>query len=119
MSKEPITPIPGSANPKPYIPSGEEIFQMLMEDIEPELLVSLKLRKEEYADETDENRVLRFKKYAEAFAKYDKAATLYFEVLTNAVTEYCHNQLRKEERGSRNTEEQRLRNLENIFETES
>lgn len=57
----------------PAILSGEEIYDMLMEKIEPELMSKQKdLLAERYKNETPEENTLRGKRYAAALAEYDR-----------------------------------------------
>ena len=55
-------------------PSGTEVYDGLMVDIEPELLsANIPHLDEPYVGESEEDRKKRYDRYTEAFAKYDEA----------------------------------------------
>ena len=68
------TPLP----PPPVIPSGEEMYDQIMSQIEPDLVTAqLPLLKEKYKDETPEQAKARADRYNRAFAEYEKQFAAY------------------------------------------
>ncbi len=71
------------------IPTGSEIYDSLMSQIEPELVqANLDFLDEPYADETEEERKARYKRYSEAFVKYREAFALWSGELSKSIDEY-------------------------------
>ena len=70
----------------PVIPTGQEIFDAIMGQIEPELTTEgIKTLAEKYKNETPANEYERRKRYALAYERYEKAydetmATLHTQV---------------------------------------
>lgn len=75
----------------PVVPSGRDIYDAIMKNIEPELLSSeLPLLKQKYGDEAGDVKAKRMARYAKAFAKYDEAYETYMTHLRQQVREYRH-----------------------------
>ncbi|MDA0376573.1 MAG: hypothetical protein O3A80_04675 [bacterium] len=57
----------------PQIKGGEEVYNMIMKEIEPDLVSSvMDTLDEKYAEETEEEKAKRMKRYAAAFVEYEK-----------------------------------------------
>ncbi|MBI3331897.1 hypothetical protein HYZ99_02970 [Candidatus Peregrinibacteria bacterium] len=68
-TQDPQTQIPQP----PLISLGEDVYNQIMGQIEPELTTSVvKMLKEKYKDETPEQAKARAVRYSAAFAEYDK-----------------------------------------------
>ncbi len=100
----------------PKIPSGQEIYDMIMSQIEPELVSeNLPTLEEKYKDEPEEKKQERLKKYEKAFEEYDKAYELYISDIREKVRRYRHLSFAWAEAQSKNDEDGRLAELEESF----
>lgn len=71
------------------IPTGEELYNMLMGKIEPDLVTGqLALLDAKYANETPEQAKARALRYEQAFAEYQKQLTVYLSGLKGKVHEF-------------------------------
>ena len=96
------------------LPSNE-IFQMLMEKIEPDLLLDDAEREKKYMGESTSKRKKRFKRYKAAFKQYRKELQLYFQKLDAQIAAYCKDILQSAEDSSRTQERDQLLFLEEEF----
>lgn len=95
------------------LPSGQEIYDRLMENVEPELVTAnLATLDAPYKKESAGARTARYKKYAKAFAEYKKQYKVWLQNVKNAVTAYKKAITRAVEKASKNTEDQALLALE-------
>ena len=79
------TPIP----PQPRLPTGQELYDALMQQIEPELVSSVVDTLEAvHKGETDEKHAERMERYRNAFLEYDKQFDAYMQNLTQQVSDY-------------------------------
>lgn len=98
------------------IPSGSEIYDALMGQIEPELVTSnLDTLDEKYVGETPEARKERYARYDAAYAAYDEAFESWVTELKTSVTQYRRDVLRAAEQESRASEDAQLSSLESQF----
>ncbi len=75
----------------PIIPSGRDIYDAIMKNIEPELLSNeLPFLKQKYGSENGEAKTARMARYAKAFTKYDEAYEAYMAQLKEQVRTYRH-----------------------------
>lgn len=99
------------------IPSGSEIYDSLMEPIEPELLSNnLPVLAEKYKDESEPDRVKRMEKYSMAFAEYDKAYEKWIKDLRGAVKLKRSEACRVAEEEQKEEDSSLLTDLESQFE---
>ncbi len=62
--------------------TGEQIYDLLMQDIEPELTTAqVNTLKEKYAAETPDEHAERMARYEQAFQEYEEMKTRYLSVL--------------------------------------
>ena len=72
----------------PPLPSGEDIYNAIMAEIEPELTTDvLPTLEEKYKDESPEERTERFARYEAAFAQYEECYAAYVAELNEAATD--------------------------------
>lgn len=103
------TPMPKPTPPppaRPAIPTGRELYDMLMAHIEPELTTEgRKKLAETYANETPENKAKRMKRYALAFERCEKSYQEYLETLDTQVARYRRDVITHAEICDRNDED--------------
>lgn len=105
----------GTATPptKPVIPSGQEIFDSIMKDIEPDLIsTNVNTLEEKYGGEPEDQKKARLERYKLAFAEYDKRYKVYMDDLTQKVAEYTKYEMKKIEIKNKEKERQVLADLE-------
>lgn len=97
----------------PNIPSGEEVYQIIMTQIEPELLPeNVKTLTEKYKDETPEQTKARAARYEVAFQRYRETYDRYTVKMTADVTTYLRTDLQNMEQGAKQQENVVLGQLE-------
>ncbi len=95
------------------LPTGQEIYDKLMLNIEPELVTkNLNVLDAPYKDESPASRTKRYKKYAKAFAEYRKKYKAWIQNLNRAVQTYKRAVKKAIENVSKHEEDQALRSLE-------
>ena len=95
------------------VPTGDEIYDALMSDIDMDLItVNLPLLDAKYAGESTQERTARFKRYEEAYAKYDEAYAIWIQTLNQSVEQYRHEALRSAEAKDRVNDELALKALD-------
>lgn len=100
----------------PVIPSAEEVYDSIMQNIEPELTTaSIPTLEKKYANETEEERAQRTKRYQKAYAEYDKAYAEYERNLDRQVADYKKDAMKTAEKKSRAEEAELLKQLEQSF----
>ena len=98
---------------KPVIPSGQEIFDKIMQEIEPDLIsTNVNTLEEKYGAEPEEEKKARLEKYKLAFAEYDKKYKVYMDDLTKRVAEYTKYEMKKIEVKNKEKEQEVLADLE-------
>ncbi|MDD5054940.1 MAG: hypothetical protein PHZ00_01590 [Candidatus Peribacteraceae bacterium] len=95
------------------IPSGKEVYDSIMGNIEPELVTeNLTTLDEPYADESAEDRKARYQRYTEAFAEYRKQFTQWAGNLRQAVKTFRRSVVTASETKSRADDEIAIAALE-------
>lgn len=100
------------------MPSGEEIYDSIMAEIEPELTTpQLPLLKEKYKDETAEQAKARAERYQKAFKLYDSIYQNFVIEVDTKAREYRRSALQSAEREESAKEAASLSGLEAAFST--
>lgn len=101
----------------PTIPSAEEIYHLLMGQIEPDLLrENLPLLTQKYASETPQDRAARKQRYIEAFRKYHEALQSFTADMQAKIKAYKREAARSlEEEDRRRTDEESVNAIEASF----
>lgn len=93
-------------------PSGQEVYDMLMKTIEPELLTrNLNSLDAPYATETPKQRKARYKRYANAFARYKELFSKWQSNVKTTVRKVKRSVIQSKERMHRLEEEKTLQAL--------
>lgn len=97
-------------------PSGEEVYDGLMAQIEPELLsANIPHLDEAYPSETEEEKKARYDRYSAAFVKYDEMYAEWEKNLNEIVTDYRKDALTSAETESKQEDASALAQLEQNF----
>lgn len=100
------------------IPTGDQLYNMLMSKIEPDLTTDqLPLLDEKYKNETPEQAQVRAQRYEKAFAEYDKQLAAYLAGLEAKVREYQTTARKSVEHEERAHEEEQLTGIEQAMGT--
>ena len=100
----------------PAIPSGKEIYDGIMGKIDPELLFdNLSKLKEQYVDETPEQKKKRAARYNKAFAEYDKQFAEYMAELHGKVTLFRKQAIVELESRDRKDDDNKMQEIESFF----
>lgn len=100
------------------IPTGDQLYNMLMAKIEVDLMTDqLPLLDEKYKNETPEQAQVRAVRYEKAFAEYDKRLNAYLAALEAEVREHQSTARKSLEHEERTREEQKLDTLEQAMNT--
>lgn len=100
------------------IPTGDQLYNMLMSKVEPDLTTDqLALLDEKYKNETPEQAQVRAVRYEKAFAEYDRQLADYLAGLEAKVREYQSTARKSLEHEERIREEQKLDTLEQAIQT--
>jgi len=87
------------------MPSGEEIYRMIMSQIDPDLLrENLMTLNEKYKEESPEQTRARGERYDAAFRRYHEAFALYTTNMTTEVGTYVRTEIAKMEQESKQVE---------------
>lgn len=98
------------------MPSGDDVYDALMVDIEPELVsVNIPHLDDGYTDESPEQRKARYERYVQAFEAYDKALAAWTAELKTAVDRCRREVIKASEQESRKQEEVKLSELNAVF----
>ncbi len=101
---------------RPVIPNGEEIYNSIMREIDPELTTDqIPLLKARYKDATEEENKIREQRYQKSYAAYDKAYATFIKNLKKEVDAYKKQAMKSAENDSRKEEAGILRKLEQAF----
>lgn len=97
-------------------PTGTEVYDGLMVDIEPELLSSnIPHLDAPYVGESEEDHKKRYERYTAAFAKYDEAFAKWEAGLKEAVAKYRRDALKFAEDKSRSNDVNALSLIESAI----
>lgn len=78
----------------PTIPTGKDIYNLIMGHIEPDLTTDgRKILREKYKDETQEQRRERKERYEQALIRYEEAFNGYISTLQEQVGRYQRDSL--------------------------
>lgn len=95
------------------LPSGPELYDRIMGAIEPELMSgSVGGLKAKYAGETPEEKEVRAKRYAKAYAEYDEQYAQYQLKRDSSMLRYKAQALQSLEASSKKVEENEMSDLE-------
>ena len=95
---------------------AEQIYNMLMANIEPELLLeNIPTLDDTYKSESEEEHKARMKKYKAAYKKFDTKLAEFMGNVKNETRVSKRAALKKKEMSDRASEEQDLLNLEAAF----
>ena len=96
-----------------HIPTGDELYDQLMQNIEPELTTGqLPLLDERYKTETPEDSKQRAQRYQRAFTEYDKQLQAYMGDLQARLHAHQRIAMASAERGAKAEEEEALSAIE-------
>lgn len=100
----------------PIIPTGDELYDMLMRNIEPDLTTGqIPLLDAKYKNETPEEAAVRAERYKKAFAEYDLQLSAYLAKLHAKVREYQSSARSSLENDERTKEARALSGIENAI----
>ncbi len=100
----------------PAVPTAQELFDVLMKDIEPELTSEGQKRlAEKYANETLPEYAARRQRYELAFAQYDAAYEEYMDRLQTQVERYRRHSFEEVEMEDRQEEETEMKKLDHMI----
>ena len=109
-----------TARELPPIFHGDDLYDFIMEEIEPELMgKNLPRVKELTKNETEEERTARAQRYAKAFAAYDERLKDHVEQWNDAMHVYEQNSLRMAEHIVSASEAKELSALESAMDTDA
>jgi len=95
---------------------AEQIYDMIMGSIEPDLLLAnIPGLDEKYAAENEEEHKARMKKYKEAYKKFDTELAEFMGRIKNETRVSKRASLKKKEQKARMAEEGELKNIEAAF----
>lgn len=99
--------------PAPILPQGEEFYDALMAQIEPDLVsTQLPLLEARYAGETPEQKEVRQARYDAAFEEFDRRSAVEMAKLEQDVHTYKISSMREMEQASRVEESTDIHGLE-------
>lgn len=101
----------------PKLPTdGKEFFNLLMQQIEPDLTLDhVHSLAEKYAEETDAEHKLRMERYRKALDTYREKRDHYFGFFTEEVKRFSRELAKKSEAAVMNFDRARFAELESIF----
>ncbi|MFA6522867.1 MAG: hypothetical protein WCS85_00665 [Candidatus Peribacteraceae bacterium] len=114
-------PIPAAGTPLPLppkIPNGQEAYDIIMRDINPELTsANLKTLDAKYKDETPEQRIKRADRYAKDFEEFAKRSKAFKDKQDTTVSSYKRQLRTATEKRAGSGDATRMQNLEASFST--
>jgi len=104
----------------PAIPSGVDLYDQIMTDIEPELVRSaLPDLKTKFSEGTNDEKKIRARKYVAAFGEFKTELAKREAELKQGVGDFNKETLKIAERFSTEMESQNMQKLEDIFNTDT
>ncbi|HAI97992.1 TPA: hypothetical protein DCL30_00410 [Candidatus Peribacteria bacterium] len=101
-----------------HVPTGTQVYDALMLQIDPELLTAnIPSLGEKYRDETPEAKAERLKRYGASYARYDQVFLEWITSLHAAVRSYRHEALQSAEAQNQEKEATGLLQLQSQFKT--
>jgi hypothetical protein len=95
------------------LPTGTEIYDEIMQRIDPELVsANLEHLDEPYGDESEDERKKRYERYGKAFTDYQKVYAVWSKNFQNAVKEYRRALVKTAESLSKEDEDAAMQLLE-------
>lgn len=102
--------------PLPQIPTGDEIYNSIMSQIEPELTsAQISLLEEKYKGETEGDQKVRMERYTKAFEEYEKQYGEYIATLDAQVRSFKRDAMSSTEGQSRAEDNAQLASLESVI----
>lgn len=102
--------------PSIFAVNPDDLYDLLMVQIEPDLVIAnVKKLDAKYKKESENERVLRMKRYQSALEKYKIEKQLYLERSQKEVQVYIKDRRNQAENESQKDEEEILANLETMF----
>lgn len=109
-------PLPPGSVARPTIPTGRELYDIIMVEIEPELTTAnLETLEDRYKGESSDEFAKRKERYALAMERYQQAYQDYIETLQVQVERYRKATFEKVEIEDRTNEQGVLDHLSSIF----
>lgn len=100
------------------LPTGTDVYDGIMSDIEPDLVSSMiPLLDMKYAGETSQQNRMRLAKYRAAYEEYGRRFAQWATEMNQLVTKYRKGALKLEEQESRAKEDSALLSIEDQFNT--
>ncbi|MBU2213980.1 hypothetical protein KKC44_01090 [Patescibacteria group bacterium] len=100
----------------PAVPSVEELYDSLMEKIEPELVSSqVPLLEEKYKDETPKQKKGRAERYKRAYVQFMETFEAYMKDLNQKAEEFKRHAFATAEEKTHEAETKQLADLENTI----
>ncbi|ALM10373.1 MAG TPA: hypothetical protein DEB30_01830 [Candidatus Peribacter riflensis] len=112
---------PQSSAGVPVVPvaqSGAEIYNKIMQEIEPELTTDqIPLAKEKYKDETPEQKKARGERYAKAMEEYERRYARHMQEQEAQVRSFKLGAIHFVEDKASQNDQQKMRSIESSFST--
>ncbi len=100
----------------PTVHNGQEINDLIMRAIEPELCSDkIPLLEEKCKNETDDQKKARAERYTRAYAEYDKRAAEFFAEVNAQVSTLKRQALSSAEQKNRSEENTKLQQIESLI----
>ena len=100
----------------PTVRNGQEIYDLIMRDIEPELCsAAIPLLEEKCKNETNDQKKARAERYTKAYAEYDKRAAEFFTEVSVQVNTLKRQAFSSAEQKSRSEENTKLQQIESLI----
>lgn len=100
------------------ITNGHQLYDLMMMQIEPELMVeNISLLTSKYRNETEEQKKTRLDRYQKAFAEYDRQMTAFVAAMNTQVAALKRSALASAENKERSREEEDTRRVEFLMQS--
>lgn len=95
---------------------AEDVYNMIMAEIEPDLLLeNIPLLEKTYENETPEEHTLRMQRYAESYKKFDQDLALFMNDVDGKVRETKRRSLKAKEEQARSEDADKLESIASAF----